>query len=186
MAVDHARSTRARSSDAAGKRVRRWVLDLLARAIRRRFRRVHAVSPDALARQLASEPCDRVQLLDVRTAEEFAVSHLPGARRLDPAASDPALLRELPATRPAGARVVVYCAVGYRSARMAERMRAAGLDDVVNLEGGIFRWANEGRPLVRGLDPAHAVHPYGPAWGWLLEPELRGPGEESRNPPAEP
>lgn len=45
---------------------------------------------------------------------------------------------------------------------------------VYNLEGSIFKWANEGRPLV---DPtgntAKLCHPYSAVWGKLLNKELR-------------
>ena len=48
------------------------------------------------------------------------------------------------------APIVTYCSVGYRSGKMAERLQAAGYTNVRNLEGSIFKWANEHRPLVRG------------------------------------
>lgn len=81
-------------------------------------------------------------LLDVRTPAEFAVSHLRGARRVDPDVPDLASLR-----LPQNARVVVYCSVGYRSAEIADRLRERGVTRVYNLLGGIFEWANEDRPL---------------------------------------
>ena len=47
---------------------------------------------------------------------------------------------------------------------------------VSNLEGSIFRWSGEGRPLV---DPkgksTRLVHPYNPYWGRLLDPEAVPP-----------
>ena len=48
---------------------------------------------------------------------------------------------------------MTYCAVGYRSAEMATQLRAAGFTNVRNLEGSIFQWANEHRPLVHGEQP---------------------------------
>jgi hypothetical protein len=72
--------------------------------------------------------------------------------------------------------VVVYCSVGWRSAALADRLLAAGLDDVHNLRGSIFDWANKGLPLVRDGEPAREVHPYGRLWGLLLRPELRANG----------
>lgn len=106
-------------------------------------------------------------LLDVREPAEFAVSHLPDARQVEPGA-DPAGLA-LPHDRP----IVAYCSVGYRSADLAERLRKAGFSDVRNLEGSIFQWANEGRPLVRAGQPVRQVHPYNKTWGLLLQPSLR-------------
>jgi Rhodanese-related sulfurtransferase len=72
-------------------------------------------------------------LLDVRTQAEYAVSYLPGARRVDPNARV-GILSRLPPVRP----IVVYCAAGYRSAELAQRLIAAGLRNVYNMEGWIF------------------------------------------------
>jgi hypothetical protein len=47
-----------------------------------------------------------------------------------------------------------------------------GLPNVVNLEGSIFQWANEGRPLYCGELRAEQVHPYGAMWSGLLKQGL--------------
>ena len=100
-------------------------------------------------------------LLDVRTAAEFDVSHLAGARRVDPDAASVSLPKNTP--------IVTYCSVGYRSAKLAQRLQEAGFTDVRNLEGSIFQWANEGRPI----EPGTKVHPYNKKWGALLNAPLR-------------
>jgi hypothetical protein len=46
---------------------------------------------------------------------------------------------------------------------------------VRNLDGSIFAWANEGRPLERNGQPAQLVHPYDALWGKLLDPARRAP-----------
>jgi rhodanese-related sulfurtransferase len=56
---------------------------------------------------------------------------------------------------------------------MASRLRAAGFTDVRNLEGSIFQWANERRPLVREEEPVSQVHPYNALWGRLLNDDVR-------------
>ncbi|MFN3596813.1 MAG: rhodanese-like domain-containing protein [Rubricoccaceae bacterium] len=141
------------------------------RLVARDFPGVPQVTADTLAARLAG-PRPPV-LLDVRAADEFAVSHLPGARRLEPLAGDaggiPSDVLALPRDTP----IVAYCSVGYRSAALATRLKAAGFSDVANLRRGLFGWANEGRPVVRGDAPVQAVHPYDAAWGRLLRPELR-------------
>ncbi len=108
-------------------------------------------------------------LLDARTEAEYAVSHLRGARRIDPAhpALDP--LSGVPKT----AAIVVYCSVGYRSASVADWLMAQGFGNVRNLEGSLFRWANEGRPVYQGERRVTRVHPYDRTWGLLLEPVHR-------------
>ncbi len=106
-------------------------------------------------------------LLDARQLDEHRVSHLAGARRVDPDRPDVASL-----AIPEGARVVVYCSVGWRSASVADALARAGRSHVFNLEGGIFAWANEGRRVVRGGHAVRAVHPYDATWGRLLRREL--------------
>ena len=109
-----------------------------------------------------------VVLLDAREPDEFAVSHLGGAvlaRSVDEAA-------DVVAQAGPNALVVVYCSVGYRSAALAAQLRTDGGPEVVNLEGSIFAWANEGRPLYRGDTRVSAVHPYDESWGVLLHHRL--------------
>ncbi len=107
-------------------------------------------------------------LLDVREENEFAVSHLAEAVR---AASDPvAQLGKLGAK--SDTPVVVYCSVGYRSCVLAEKLQAAGFRNVRNLEGSIFAWANEGRPLVNARGETAGVHPFNLLWGRYLEKSL--------------
>ena len=45
-------------------------------------------------------------------------------------------------------------------------------DNVFNLQGSIFQWANEGRLLMANDRAVHAVHPYNERWGVLLNPQL--------------
>ena len=110
-------------------------------------------------------------LLDVRTAAEWNVSHLPGARRVEPDATAKAAAGGVAKEAP----IVTYCAVGYRSGKLAERLRAAGYTHVQNLEGSIFQWANEHRPLVHDGSPTHQVHPYSALRGQLLSDDVRAP-----------
>ncbi len=133
-----------------------------------RFPDVQWVDSATLARWEEGPREERPEILDVRTAAEFEVSHLHGARRVDP--QDPSIepLRIAP-----DATVVVYCSIGYRSAGIVKQLRRAGITNVYNLEGGIFAWANEGRPAYRGEEPAGVVHPYDELWGRLLREDLR-------------
>ena len=131
------------------------------------FPDVPGVNTAELAAALADDPSG-VVILDARAREEFVVSHLPGARHVG---SDADAAGRLAATTP-GARVVVYCSVGYRSAALVERLREAGHGNAVNLEGSIFRWADEGRPVYRGATRVEQVHPYNERWGSLLPRSL--------------
>jgi phage shock protein E len=78
---------------------------------------------------------DGALLVDVRSPEEFASGHLPGAVNL-PVQELDARLGELgPNDRP----LVLYCRSGNRSARAAATLTRAGHKDVHNL-GAMSRW----------------------------------------------
>jgi rhodanese-related sulfurtransferase len=108
-------------------------------------------------------------VLDARTEVEYAVSHLDGAVRIDP---------YRPSLRPLrgfskDTAIVLSSSVGYRGARVADFLARQGYTQVYNLEGGQFRWANEGHPVFRQDRPIAEVHPYNPTWGLLLESRYR-------------
>lgn len=143
-------------------------MDRLMQEIRTRFHAVKVISTGDLAVLLDRSKEDRPWLLDVRAPKEYAVSHLPGAIRVDQVEDAVQRIRE---GQPARA-VVVYCSVGYRSADFAARLQSRGITNVFNLEGSIFQWANEGRPLFRGTLPVQVVHPFDRKWGRLLRRDL--------------
>lgn len=130
--------------------------------VSRKFPDVQSISTEKLATWLTSELPPPV-LIDARKAEEYAVSHLPGAHHLQTveAVQDSEIAPD--------AALVVYCSVGYRSARLAQKLQNAGYDHVMNLEGSIFEWHNQGHPVVCEGEPVRRVHPYNRTWGLLLE-----------------
>jgi rhodanese-related sulfurtransferase len=144
---------------------------LLKRALRQRFRQINWTTTGQLADWLADNRRPPPVLLDVRTQEEWDVSHLPGARRVDPQSTADTAAAGISRDTP----VVTYCAIGFRSAELTQRLQAAGFTDVQNLEGSIFQWANEHRPLVREGERVTVVHPYDALWGRLLAKEVRAP-----------
>ena len=144
----------------------RW--SAVNRMIEAQYPEVPTITTDSLAKRLADTTATRPVLLDARAPEEYAVSHLPGARPIDPDAETYPALDSLAKDRP----IVVYCSVGYRSAGVTSRLRAAGFTDVSNLHGSIFRWANEGRPVYRDQQRVAGVHPFDSQWGQLLADSL--------------
>ncbi|MDQ3933382.1 MAG: rhodanese-like domain-containing protein [Actinomycetota bacterium] len=81
------------------------------------------------------------QVVDVRTANEHAVSHIEGAahvplERLDEEAEE--LDRERP--------LVVYCRGGNRSAMAAEALRNSGWE-AHSIDGGLVAWTESGLPV---------------------------------------
>lgn len=90
----------------------------------------------------AQVPAD-AYILDVREDDEWRAGHPPGAHHL-PMMQVPSRVAEIPRD----ADVVVACRVGARSAQVVTYLRAAGLDRVSNLDGGLIGWVAAGRPLV--------------------------------------
>jgi rhodanese-related sulfurtransferase len=104
-------------------------------------------------------------LIDVRSPDEFAVSHLRGAINLQRPEQIASAIEENAADR-----TILYCSVGFRSSRLAYALAEKG--KVSNLEGSIFQWANEGRAVFQGERLVEKIHPYGKRWAGLLKPGL--------------
>lgn len=116
----------------------------------------NAISPDE-ARKLTAP-----LFLDARETEEFEVSHLPGALPLGYDRPNFAALTGVEPERP----LVVYCTIGYRSERMARRLRQRGFKRVYNLYGSIYAWSLAGLPLENADgEPTEMVHTYNRKWG---------------------
>ncbi|HVN42994.1 MAG TPA: rhodanese-like domain-containing protein [Steroidobacteraceae bacterium] len=81
-------------------------------------------------------------LLDVRSPEEFAAGHVPGAVNIP----HDQLLKRL-ADVPKDADVVLYCRSGHRSALAAEVLLAHGYQRLAHLEGDMDGWVANGRPV---------------------------------------
>ena len=135
--------------------------------VRDKFPEVRQLTTAQLAAWLQDGQKPQPLLLDARAATEYAVSHLPNAQ---PAADETQALAVLD-KQAKDAPVVVYCSIGYRSAALAQKLKARGYTNVQNLEGSIFMWANEGRALQRGTEPVKVVHPFDEKWGRLLTRE---------------
>ncbi len=144
---------------------------VLKASLRSKFPRLQWITTSELATWMTDRNRPPPILLDVRTQAEWDVSHLPNGRRVEPGKPAEAALAGVPKDAP----IVTYCAVGYRSGTTAATLRSAGYTNVRNLEGSIFQWANERRPLVRDGTPVTIVHPFSPVWGRLLEEEVRAP-----------
>lgn len=104
-------------------------------------------------------------ILDARSQEEYAVSHIKLAQWIDSTHQAIPVLSEVPLDTP----IVVYCSIGYRSAKIAQQLSLAGYQNVFNLSGGIFQWANKGKPIFKDNHQVETVHPYNFIWGKLLK-----------------
>ncbi len=92
---------------------------------------------------------DSVQLLDVRTPQEYAEGHIAGAVNIDVQSDDfqPTARQELSKD----STILVYCRSGRRSLDAAEILTHLGYR-VVNLKGGILDWQASGLPVTTTTD----------------------------------
>jgi rhodanese-related sulfurtransferase len=97
--------------------------------------------PEVSPRQAQQLIESGAQLVDVRTDDEYAAGHIPGALHIplaDVRSEAAGLDREKP--------LVVYCRSGERSGMAADAFAASGWD-AHSIEGGLVQWADEGLPL---------------------------------------
>lgn len=104
--------------------VTRWLLaqgrpEDLRSAISSQYRDIGWVNVPTWVQWLSEQPPP--VFLDARRADEFAVSHLRGASRIDPDHPDLSTLGTSHEQR-----IVVYFSVGYRSARIARTLAKSG------------------------------------------------------------
>lgn len=124
---------------------------------------VPLIQSKELAAKLDTEKS--VVLLDIRSVEEFKVSHIKGAKFID---YDTFTEKDVESI-PKETEVVVYCSVGYRSEKIGERLLEMGYPKVKNLYGGIFQWKNTGYDVVNEKSvETDSVHTYNKKWSkWL-------------------
>jgi rhodanese-related sulfurtransferase len=137
--------------------------------IKLEFPKVPQITTKKFAEWLLDPVKPQPLVLDARTQAEYAVSHLKTGVRIDPMTPDLTTLLTVSKDMP----IVVYCSVGYRSAKISQQLQEEGFSRVFNLSGGIFQWANEGRPLFKDEHPTQLVHPYNASWGKLLKQSYR-------------
>lgn len=84
---------------------------------------------------------ENVQLVDVRTPEEYKEAYIEGFQNIDYLSDTfSADIEKLDKTKP----VIVYCKSGRRSANCAEELKEKGFVKVYDLDGGITKWEYEG------------------------------------------
>ncbi|MEM6425985.1 MAG: rhodanese-like domain-containing protein [Cyanobacteria bacterium P01_D01_bin.128] len=108
------------------------------------------VSPAALMAQIEANTAPVI--VDVRTPEEFEAGHVPGAiniphrelsDRLDELLLEP------------GQPAVVYCERGVRAAIATDILNAAGIEQIIHLEGDMAQWRRTNLPIAYpGLGPS--------------------------------
>lgn len=104
---------------------------------------IRQVDPAGLTRLVNRE---EAVLVDVRSAEDYAQRHILNALNIPDAELENRKdeldkYREKP--------VILYCATGSSSSRMARALAASGFKQVYALKNGLTSWQNANLPLIK-------------------------------------
>jgi rhodanese-related sulfurtransferase len=106
---------------------------------------IQVVSPQEVYDAVFNKSNASLQLVDVRTAEEYGVSHLKDAQNICVTEDDfKEKVKDLDREKP----VYVYCRSGGRSARAAEILAEMGFTEIYDLDGGITAWKENGLETI--------------------------------------
>ena len=116
---------------------------------------------------------EEVLILDVRSNEERSISHIQESVHFDDCCFEDKekMKNKFHDLAKDHSTVVAYCSVGYRSSRLIKEVSPFVSEEkkLYNLEGGIFKWATEGRSLVDSENkPTVYVHPYNKVFEKLI------------------
>ena len=122
----------------------------------------HSVPERSVAQVKEEQQCI---FLDARERNEFDVSHIKNAVWVGYKNFSVKQLKGIDKNE----KIIVYCSIGYRSEKVAEKLIEAGYTNVSNLYGGIFGWVNDGNLVYKNSNkPTSEVHAYNHLWSkWL-------------------
>ena len=103
--------------------------------------KISLISPEKLNEELGS-----IQLIDVRTPEEFAEGHLENAKNMNYYDDD---FKQQLSVLDKNQKVYVYCKKGGRSSSAAELLSEMGFTEIYDLEGGMDNWKDKGLKTVK-------------------------------------
>lgn len=95
------------------------------------------------AQDLIGDGVDSYRLIDIRSPMEVAQGKIPGSEHI-PMNELPSAIQRLAGSEP----VVLYCRSGARSAQACMYLSSQGLDNIINLRGGIIAWSQSGYELA--------------------------------------
>ena len=99
---------------------------------------IELIAPKAMYEVLLKDPS--TQLVDVRTKDEFAVSHLKDAQNICVTDTD---FKQKVAHLDKDKPVYVYCKKGGRSAQASKILKELGFTKIFDLQGGITNWQQQ-------------------------------------------
>ncbi len=99
------------------------------------------ISVDEFEKKLSEKD---IQLIDVRTPEEFSQGHLKGALNYDINSNG---FQDQISKLSKNKIVLVYCLSGGRSATASELLATQGFQKIYNMQGGVIKWNASNKPL---------------------------------------
>lgn len=85
-------------------------------------------------------------LVDVREDNEWAKGHVAGAVHMGKGVIERDIEASIPDT---GAKIILYCGGGFRSALVAENLQKMGYTNVESMDGGWRGWVEAGLPTQK-------------------------------------
>ncbi len=112
---------------------------------------------------------NKVLFIDSREKQEYNVSHIKDAIWVGYDNLNLSAIEDVDKEQ----EIIVYCSIGYRSEKIAEKLAKKGFKNVSNLYGGIFEWKNQGNKVYTDQNSeTDSVHAYNKIWGiWLTSGE---------------
>ena len=89
---------------------------------------------------------EKFHLVDVREESEWAAGHLPRAEHLGKGIIERDIETKIPDT---GAKIVLYCGGGFRSALAADNLQKMGYTNVISMDGGFRGWKEANLPVEK-------------------------------------
>jgi len=104
--------------------------------------KVSLIAPQELKEKLGED----IQLIDVRTPQEFAEGHLKGAILIDYTQSD--FMNKM-SKLDKSKDLYIYCRSGNRSGKASRKLKSMGFPKVYDLKGGILNWNQNNMKVVK-------------------------------------
>jgi rhodanese-related sulfurtransferase len=89
---------------------------------------------------------EKFVLVDVREDNEWAAGHVAGAIHLGKGIIERDIEKAVPDT---GAKIILYCGGGFRSALAADNLQKMGYTNVESMDGGWKGWVGAGLPTEK-------------------------------------
>ncbi len=105
---------------------------------------ITVLDPEKYEEQISE--IENVQLVDIRTPNEYSRGHISGSENINFYDSDfEAKMLKLDKSKP----LMLYCASGGRSAKASHKLSKLGFTQIIDLKGGIRSWTASGKSIAK-------------------------------------